>query len=555
MRKGNQRIASGSRPRPTETAILFAPEALVRLTAGFDRMAALMAVTLGPTQGSILCSRSRGSVEILSDAGTIARRVTAVPDRGRNSGAMILRHLAWQMHEHFGDGAATAAVIARAMVREAMKRIAAGVDPVAIRGGLEQALPAALDALAAESTPVDGEQALTGVATGITGDPELSAVLGEIVDLLGSDAAITIEEFPVPYLDREYVDGAAWRAHPAARGMIPEGRSEIVLENSLIMLTDQRLTAYDDVLPALEIAVQSPGWRPLLIVAAQIGDHALTTVTTNHAQGRVTAIAALLSATGLAHTDALGDVAALTGGTVLADVLGQPPGRLRQEDLGSARKVVLSRDALTIVGGAGDAAAVMERSAVLQRRMAHVTSAADEWKKLQSRVAQLSGGSAILKIGAHSGTELAHKRAQAEKAFRVLTGMVDKGVVPGGGIAYLACVAAVEAVRGSSAACGCGHEHGVDVFLAALEAPFRQIVCNHGLVHPPFALDVARRLGSGYGLDVRAGTYVEMRQQGILDSLQVAKGALELATSTAISVITTGTVVLPAVNHERRITP
>ncbi|MGH2615042.1 MAG: TCP-1/cpn60 chaperonin family protein [Thermomicrobiales bacterium] len=540
--------------RPESTNILFAPEALARLVAGFDHLAAVMAVTLGPTQGPILSSRSRGSVELLSDAGTIARRIVEVPDRGWNAGAMILRHLAWRMHEQYGDGAATAAVLARAMVCEGFKRIAAGVDSASIRCGLEQALPAALAALAAQAAPVAGQELLDGAATAITGDPELGPVLGEIVDLLGADVAITIEEFPVPFLDREYIAGAAWRAHPAARAMIPEGRQEIVLEQPLLMLVDQRLSAVDDVLPALEIAAQAKDRRPLLIVPLKMCDHALATIMANHAQGTVTAIASLLGATGHELTDALDDLNALTGGTVLADVLGRPPRRVRREDLGSARKAVVAPDSLTIVGGAGDPEAVTERSAALRRRMGSLTPGTEEWKRLQARVARLGGGSAILKLGAHSGPELTHKRAQAEKALRVLTGMLAHGAVPGGGVAYLTCEPAVRAVRLSCADADQGH--GIDVLLTALAAPFMQIVHNHGLVHPPFAREEVRRLGCGHGLDVVGGNYVDMRKQGIVDSLRVTQAALELATSTAISVLTTGVVVRPAAaTLEHRVRP
>jgi chaperonin GroEL len=186
--------------------------------------------------------------------------------------------------------------------------------------------------------------------------------------------------------------------------------------------------------------------------------------------------------------------------------------------------------------------------------MAGLTPSIPEWNRLQSRVARLRGGCAILKIGAQSGTELSHKRAQAEKAFRVLIGALGDGVVPGGGVAYLGCLPSVQAVRESCAVPG--HEHGVNVLLAALEAPFRQIARNHGLIHPPLVLEDVRRLGCGYGLDVLAGTYVDMRQQGILDSLRVTRGALELATSAAIAVITTGVVVLPsAAKREHRVKP
>jgi chaperonin GroEL len=493
-------------------------------------------------------------VERLSDAGTIARRVVELPGGAQNTGAMIARHLAWRMHEQFGDGAATATVFAGAMVREGLRRIAAGIDPVAIQTGLEQALPVALNALEAEATPVGGQEALAGIATGITGDPELGAVLGEIVDLLGRDAAMTIEEFPVPHLDREYVEGAAWRAHPAARAMIPEGKREVVVDNPLILLADQKLAAVEDVRPALEIAAQSNPRRPLLVVATKVADRALAMMSANLDRGALIAIAALLGSSGAAHADDLGDLAALTGATVLGDVLGRAPARLRAEELGSARKVTLSRDRLTIASGAGDPAAVVERSSMLRRGMATLAPNSEEFRRLQGRVARLSGGSVILRIGAHSGAELADRRAQAEKAFRVLTGALADGVVPGGGVAYLACLPAVRTLRESCI--DPEQRHGVDLLLAGLEAPFSQLARNHGLMHPPLALDAVRRLGCGYGLDARSGEYVDMRERGILDSLRVTQGALELATSAAISTLTTGVVILPrAAKRERRVQP
>jgi chaperonin GroEL len=543
-KKARKRFAPALYRKRTGGSIRLAPQALGDLATGFDQLAALMSVTLGPSQGPILNARSQGSVELLSDAGTIARRIVEVPDRGRNTGAMIARHLAWRMHGLYGDGAATAVVLARQMVREAVKRIAAGVEPVSISRGLEQALATALEVLAAASTPACGLDVLTGTASGITGDPELGAVLGEIVDLLGAEATVTIEEFPVPYLDREYIEGATWRAHPAARAMIPEGHDEIVLDNPLILLADQRLAEVGDVLPALELAAQSPGRRPLLVVSAKIGDHALSTLTINHAQGKVTAVAALPSASGAALTDALGDLATLTGGALVGDALGLPPARLRPADLGSAHKVALSRDRLTLVGGAGDPASVQDRSSLLRRRMANVSPGSEEWKRLRDRAAQLNGRGVILKVGAHSETERTRQRAQAEKALLVLTGMLADGVLPGGGVAYLECVPAVCRLREESATAGYGH--GIDVFLSALEAPFKQLIRNDGRVHPLVALAEARRLGGGFGFDVRTGHHVDVRQQGILESARVAQGALALATSTAISVITTGAIVLPA---------
>ncbi len=523
--------------------IRFSPRATNDLVSGFDQMAALMAATLGPLQGPVFNAVSAGSVEALSDCGTIARRVVEIPDRGRNAGAMMARHLAWRMHELYGDGAATAVVLARQMVVQSHKRVTAGVEPVTIRDGLERALATALDVIDSSAVPAEGTDILTGAASGITGDQNLAAVLGEIVDILGVDAAVTFEEFPVPYVDREYVEGTVWRAHPAARDMIPEGREEIVLEHPLILVADQRLAEVADILPALEIAAQAQGRRPLLVIPARIGDHALTTLIANHTQGKLTAVAAILSGSGLALSDLLADVATLTQGVVQAEDLGRPAASLRSSDLGSARRATLSRTALTITGGAGDRAAVAERTDLLRRRRAHLSQNSDEWTRLQSRVAQLSGRSAILKLGAHGETERKHQRAQAEKALRVLTAMLASGVVPGGGVIYLEIAAALGAARKQGGFAG--HDDGIDVFVSALEAPFRQIVANGSHGHPPVALAEARRRGCGIGLDVLTGHFVDMRQLGIVDSAEVVRGALRLATSTAISLLTTGVIVLP----------
>lgn len=533
--------------QPTDPSILFPPEALGRLVAGFDRLAALMAATLGPAQPPVLNARDGGMVELISDAGTIARRVLEIPGRSENTGAMILRHLAWRMHEQFGDGAATAAVLARAMVREGVKRIEAGVSPVHIRDGLERGLPVALAALAAQAEPASGQAVLAGVATGITGDPELGAVLGEIVDFLGPDAAITVDEFPIPYLDREYVEGAYWRAHPASRGMIPEGQAEVVLDQPLVFIADGELGGAADLLPALEIA--AAGHRPLLIVPAKIATEALTTITANHARGTLTAVAAQLGASGLVVADELGDLAALTGATVMSDATGRPPRSLHRTDLGFARKAVVRRDALIVVDGAGDPSAVSDRTALVRRRLANISANDDEARRLQGRIARLSGGVAILKLGAHSETDLAHRRAQAEKAFRALTGLLTDGVLPGGGVAYLACIPAVQTVRSSIAQTA--ESSGLDVLLSALEALFLQIVRNHGLVHPPIALAEVQRRGTGYGFDALNDDYACLRERSILDSHQVLRGALQSATSAAISLLTTGAVILPPASRRR----
>ncbi|MFL5760692.1 MAG: TCP-1/cpn60 chaperonin family protein [Thermomicrobiales bacterium] len=513
-----------------------------------------MALTLGPANGPVMNAREDGSVELLTDAGSIARRIVEMPDRGRNTGAMMLRNLAWRMHEQYGDGAATAAVLANAIVREAVKRIEAGVDPVHLRTGLEHGLGAALAELEGMAEPVKSMKDLSATATSMTGDLELGNVLGEIVDILGPAAAITIEEFSVPFLDREYVEGAYWRAHPAARGMIPEGRTEVMLERPLIMLADQDLDDVDDIQPALEIAARPDCKRPLLIVAPKVGDNVVQMIAVNQTRGVVNAVVAGLNSIGIELTTDLDDVALLTNGNVLAEMRGTSPRQLQPAQLGSARKAMLTRDSLTVVGGNGDPTLIAERAQELRNQLTRTAPVSKERDALQLRLARLNGGTAILKIGAHSRTELVQRRSEAEKAFRALTGMLDEGVVPGGGTAYLQCRDKVRAARETCALAG--QEHGVDVLAASLTAPFAQLVRNHGSAHPALALADTESHSAGFGFDVLTGSIVNMREHGIIDSLHVTKGALQSAVSAAVALLTTNVVILPADDkREHRATP
>ncbi len=548
----NRAVSAANRRSPAAQKIVFSPNALHLLVAGFDELAGALALTLGPSMGPIFNSREDGSVEMLSDAGTIARRIVEVPGRCHNAGAMMLRNLAWHMHEQYGDGAATAVVLARAIVRESIKRIEAGVDPVHIRGGLELGLSAAIHELDKLSEPAGDAKTLSAMATSMCGDPELGGVLAEIVDILGPSAAMSIEEYPIPYLDREYVEGAYWRAHPASRSMIPEGQTDVVLDDPLIMLVDQEITEFADVLGAFELAANTKVARKLLIVAPKVSEQVLQATALNQSRGAVSATFAALSTAGFALTIDLTDMGILTGGFVLSDVKGASPRKVRTEHLGSARRVILTRDSLTIVAGGGDPITIDERKAEAERQLAGASLTGKDRKELEERLARLNGGIAILKIGARMGTDLTHRRSEAEKAFRALTGIVKEGVVPGGGVAFLQCRDAVSSARKVSTVCG--QEHGIDILVEALSAPFLQLVSNHLFVHPALALEDARQLGDGFGFNVLTGKHANMLEEGIINSVQVAKGALQSAVSAAISLITTEVVVLTP-NREYRANP
>lgn len=537
----------------SSNSLIRAPHALERLRHGFDELARLLALTLGPTRGVVLVDIPQRPPEVLTDSGDIARRVIELPVRGVDAGAMLLRQAVWTMHERYGDGAATVAVLAQAMVCEAARMIAAGADPMLLRRGIERGVAAASGALVAQTQPGSGQVQLTRMATSITGDPALGVVLGEMFDVLGPHAALTVEEFAAPYLEREYVDGGRWPAQTASRALMPDEIAPLVLHNPYILVADQELQTVAHVRSALAALVDAAAHRPLLIVARGIGGEALTTLVINHTQGRLSIGAAILRFPGFMGDD-LSDIALLTGAKVYGEMLGAPPQQADLIDLGTARRVTLDRDGLTIVGGGGDAGAIRRRVDELRSRLAALGRMDGDWERLRLRVARLAGGIGVLKIGAFTPTERALKVEQARKAVRTLDLALNEGVVPGGGVAYLNCSAAV---RASEQACRHPDEaHGVAIVAAALETPFMQIVRNHGIIHPAVALNTVRRLGPEYGFDAVTGQYVDIVRQGVIDCTAVLRGALETAGSAASMTITTELLVLvPAHRREQRADP
>jgi chaperonin GroEL len=533
-------------PQPT---LISSPQALSCLRRGFDELATLLALTLGPTQGVVLNDRGNKSPETLTDAGTIARRVLELPARGANAGAMALRHMVWLVRERYGDGAATAAVLSQAMVREAAKLIAAGANPMLMRQGIERGINAASRALEAQAQPAASQEMLTGMATGMTGDPDLGAVLGEMFDVLGEHAALIIEEFVAPYLEREYLDGGRWPARTASRLLMPHEGAELILQNPRVLVVDQKLETLAQVQSALEAIATAPDKTPLLIIAREISGEALGTLTLNHTQGKLIIGAVTLTSFGFLSDD-LSDIALLTGAPVVTELVGRPPERVGLADFGRARRAMLGREGLTLVGGAGDQREIRQRITDLRSQLSRLSRTDNAWERLRLRAARLAGGVGILKIGAYTHTERALKQEQAKKAIRTLELVLAEGVAPGGGVAYLACVPAVLAMRSD---CASEDElYGVEVVAKALEAPFSQIICNHGLIHPAVAVHEVGRLGAGYGFDVLSGRYVPMVEAGVLDCVSVLRGALEAAASAAVMIITTDVLVLTSPQRQQR---
>jgi chaperonin GroEL len=526
----------------TRQPLIFSPHALEQIALGFNRMADLFALTLGPTQGVIVNARNGWSEpEFLTDSGTIAKRVVALPEQGENTGAMILRSMVQELTQDYGDGASTASVLAAAIIKKASQLIAAGANPMRMRSGLERGASAALEALASQAQPLAGQELLTHFAIGVTGDDELGRLLGEMFDVLGMDATVTIEEYYTPYLEREYLEGGRWTAHPPARSFLPDGKPEANLDNPLILVADLEIESIDHVRAVLELASQQTPKRPLLVVAKDVKGEALNALLLNFNRGIVTIGAAVPADNIFPKSEELADIALLTGAELMSIYTGRSLSSVTLADLGQARRVVFNREQLTIIGGGGDPAVVRRRVSELRTQMKGLEHSQNDWEKLRLRTARLAGGVGVLKVGAYTEREREYKKDLAQKAVRMLDLAMTGGVVPGGGAAFLDCISAVQAVR-----LECADEdeaRGVDVLAKALSAPFLHIVRNYGRVEAEVALFDVLQLGPGHGLDVRTGQYARMIDSGILDCTSVLRGALAAAVSAANMVITTDIIV------------
>jgi chaperonin GroEL len=502
-------------------------EAVAELSAGVRALACLLGRTLGPATGPVLYR-----TESLTDSAVLARRVTALAGpHGQASvqaGVQALRSLCLAMHQRYGDGAATAAVLTAALVERLARLVPGGADPVVLRRGVERGVAAATRALADAAVEVADEEELTGLATAAAHDPVVGAVLGELFDVLGPAAGLVVEVRDVPGVDREYVDGARWRARPAYREVLPDGATELTLADPLVLVADAVLSTVEDVLPALETAARAR--KPLVLVCRGLDAAARTLVARNRNRATVVPVCLVPGA----RAD-LADLALLTGATVLADALGRGPRSADPTVCGTARRAVLGRDRLTVTGGAGGP--VESRLAELAALSATVDRGSAGWRALRLRAARLSGAQGVVVVGGYTERDRAVLTERVAKAQRVLELALTEGVLPGGGVAYLDCVPAVRAVHCDSDA----ERWGVDAVAEALAAPFRQLMRNHR--HPDTALTRLTELGPGWGIDLRDGRFAPMAKAGVLDSAGTLRAALVAAGSLAATVATTASIV------------
>lgn len=528
--------------------VVFNPQAFASMRRGFSKLARLLATTLGPGAGVVLSAgRPAESPEPLVDTAAIAQRFVELPDRRENVGAMLARHLAWRMNVNVGDGCATMATIAEALLDRAQRALAAGIHPAALQAGIAAATAAAVAELRHMTRPLAGEDELVAVARTVTGEHQLSALVAEIFDILGPDAAVTVEEYVAPYLEREYLHGGRWLAFLASPFLItsPEQRLATV-DDAAVALFAGEVRTLDDVRPLLD-SLPEDG-RRLLLVANRVEGDALAALVHNQQRGALRVVAATMRQAGEANRDDYADLAALTGARVLLPEAGETLRSIRPPDLGRARRASCAATTLDVTGGR-ETPELREHLAALRRRAASIEVDRDGTRSaLRARVGRLLGGSAVLKLGAATKAETALLCQRAERATQALATALRAGVVPGGGAAYLACLPAVRALAlpGDQA-------QGAGCVLHALQAPLRQIVANAGFRDPQTALAEALRAGKGYGYDALADAVVAMEPCGVIDPAEVAVAALQVAASGAATLLSTDVLILkraPAISAQ-----
>lgn len=515
--------------------VILEEDARDALRRGVDTMSRLIRVTLGPRARTVAIQPIVGSnkpPEILDDGATIARRTLQLPNPFEDIGAMIIRQLACKIGDTTGDGSATAVVLAQNVLEASIRYVAAGGNPMYVKRGIEKALAVALAELDRQARPVETPDDLQRVAAACTRDPKIAAMIGEIFDIIGRDGIVTVENAHGTAIDREYVEGIQWDKGWISPYLVTDTqRMEASLDNVLICTTDRFLTKAEEVLPLLNLVLQQ-GEKQVFLLAGDISGDALATLVSNKENGTITTVAVKAPGYGDRRLRILEDIAVFTGGQMIREDAGEQLEGITLEHLGRARRVWCNRDFFTVVEGYGDAAAVRKRISQIKLELPTVTDDFER-EKMRERLGKLSGGLAILKIGAPTELERDEKKLQAEDAVTATRLALESGMVAGGGSALLACIPAVEqlSLEGDEAM-------GVEILAQALEAPMRQILRNGGFAPNPIIADMRKR-PAGWGFDVIEGEAVDTWEAGIVDPLKVVRTALETGVSSALMALTT----------------
>ncbi|RHW32380.1 chaperonin GroEL [Lysinibacillus yapensis] len=516
--------------------IKFSEEARSLMLQGVDKLADAVKVTLGPKGRNVVLEKKFGSPLITNDGVTIAKEIE-LENPYENMGAKLVAEVASKTNEIAGDGTTTATVLAQAMIREGLKNVTAGANPVGIRRGIDKAVAAALGELQSISRPVENKESIAQVAAISAADEEVGDFIADAMERVGTDGVITIEESKGFTTELDVVEGMQFDRGYVSHYMVTDtDKMEAVLDNPYILVTDKKISNIQEILPLLEQVVQQS--RPLLIIAEDIEGEALTTLILNKLRGTFNVVAVKAPGFGDRRKAMLEDIAVLTGGQVITSDLGLELKTADVSSLGRAGKVVVSKDNTTIVEGAGNSEEIEVRVNQIRSQIAETTSEFDK-EKLQERLAKLAGGVAVIKVGAATETELKERKLRIEDALNSTRAAVEEGIVSGGGTALLNVYGAVEKileeVEGDVAT-------GVRIVLRALEEPVRQIANNAGL-EGSIIVDRLKREEIGVGYNAANGEWVNMIEAGVVDPAKVTRSALQNAASVAALFLTTEAVV------------
>ena len=516
--------------------ILYGIEARNALLAGVDKLANTVKITLGPKGRNVVLDKKYGSPLITNDGVTIAKEIE-LEDAAENMGAQLVREVATKTNDAAGDGTTTATLLAQILIREGMKNVAAGANPMILRKGISKAVDAAVAALVKNSEKVKGTEDIARVGTVSSADEVVGTLIADAMEKVSADGVITVEESKSAETYCEVVEGMQFdRGYLSPYMATDNEKMEAVLDDPFILITDKKISNIQEVLPVLEQIVQTG--KKLLIVAEDIEGEALTTLVLNKLRGVFTCVAVKAPGFGDRRKEMLQDIAILTGGQVITSELGLELKDVTVDMLGTARQIKVNKENTIIVDGAGDPAAIKDRVSVIKTAIENTTSEFDR-EKLQERLAKLAGGVAVIKVGAATETEMKEKKLRIEDALNATKAAVEEGIVAGGGTAYIDVIDEVSKLIDTVD----GDERtGVKLVVRALEEPLRQIAENAGL-DGAVVVDKIKNSAKGIGFDAYNEEYVDMLKVGIVDPTKVTRSALQNAASVASTVLTTEAVV------------
>jgi chaperonin GroEL len=510
----------------------FGDDARSRLKEGIDTLADILKSTLGPRGRNVIVDKKFGPPQVNSDGVTIAKEID-LEDPFANMGAQLLKEVSKKTNDDAGDGTTTSTVLAQAIIAEGFKNVAAGADPMALKRGMETAMASVRESIASQSTPVEDKQQIEDVAIQSAHDNEMGSLISDVMDKVGKDGVITVDESKSLSYETEFVEGMQIdRGFLSPYFVNNAERQESVLDDPYILITSQKISAISDLLPVLEKVLQTN--KNILVIAEDVEGEALATLVVNKLRGTLNVAAVKAPGFGDRRKAMLEDIAILTGGTVISEEIGRKLDSVTLDDLGKCKQVVVSKDETTFVDGDGSADALAGRKAEIESQISDTSSDYDR-EKLQERLAKLSGGVAILKVGAATEIEMKEKKQRMEDALSATRAAVEEGIVPGGGTVLIRAAAGLLDVKSDND----DEQTGIDVLRRSLVAPIKVIAANSGFEGAVILAKVAESDDKNFGFDAHIGEYGDMVKMGIVDPAKVTRAAVENAVSVAGMILTT----------------